>query len=143
MSPTGIDRCCLGLRVPDEVPEDVAQLLNECLRYDPKERPSAKQIYDRLQATPGPPARPRASSQPPSASDASSSDAAAALDAARPSDGSGERNCPQPGSGQAAGQQPPAAIGAEGAPNAEPPQKAPTPLRSSRLPIRSAFATDD
>ena len=37
-------------RVPEEVPEEVAQLMNECLAYDPKERPSAKEIYDRLSA---------------------------------------------------------------------------------------------
>lgn len=125
--------------MPEEVPEEVAQLINECLSYDPKDRPSAKQIYDRLQATPGPaPVRPRASA----ASEASStgaaniapagSAAASATPVAAP---------PLPEIGQV-GSVPAPGDRSEGT-AAEPPQKMPTPLGRTRLPVKSAFAIDE
>ncbi|BDA50936.1 probable serine/threonine-protein kinase DDB_G0267514 at C-terminar half [Coccomyxa sp. Obi] len=126
------------VRVPEEVPEEVAQLINECLSYDPKDRPSAKQIYDRLQATPGPaPVRLRASASEASSTGAGSSApagsaAAAATSAAAP---------PLPELGQV-GSVPLPGDGSGGT-AAEPPQKMPTPLGRTRLPVKSAFAIDE
>lgn len=113
-------------RVPEEVPEEVAQLINECLSYDPKLRPSAKQIYDRLQASAGPLARPHAPSAIPATpfAAAAASGSGAALQPADNVSGSSGHNEPK-------------------AARAEVLQKMPTPLGSSRLPVRSAFETDD
>lgn len=37
--------------MPEEVPEEVAELMNACLQLDPKQRPSAKQAYEALVAS--------------------------------------------------------------------------------------------
>ena len=42
------------VRVPDECPADVAALIDACRARDPAQRPSAKDVYERLRATPGP-----------------------------------------------------------------------------------------
>ena len=96
----------------------MAQLINECLSYDPKLRPSAKQIYDRLQAS----APPRPQPPPPAVPGTPFAAAARAPD---------EQDSPLPGG--------------DGAKEVrtEPLQRMPTPLGSRRLPVRSAFETDD
>ena len=33
------------------MPREVAELMNACLHHDPKQRPSAKQVYDALVAS--------------------------------------------------------------------------------------------
>ncbi len=35
-------------RVPEECPQDVADLMMECMRLDPSERPTAQQVMHRL-----------------------------------------------------------------------------------------------
>lgn len=122
-------------RVPEEMPEEVAQLMNECLAYDPKERPSAKQIYDRLSTV------------------QSSSEASAASAAGSKSESSGSTAAKHPAMGPGST----ADGSAAGMPEkqaqddgtytdhyrelggGEPPQKAPTPLGIKMLPIKSAF----
>ena len=42
------------VRVPDECPADVAALIDACRARDPAQRPTAKDVYERLRATPGP-----------------------------------------------------------------------------------------
>ena len=37
-------------RVPEELPEAVNELMVQCMESDPKLRPDAKRIYDRLAA---------------------------------------------------------------------------------------------
>jgi hypothetical protein len=40
---------CRDIQVPQEAPAEVAQLINECLRPNPALRPTAAQLYDRIQ----------------------------------------------------------------------------------------------
>jgi hypothetical protein len=37
-----------GFRVPEELPASVEELRQDCMELDPKKRPSAKEIYERL-----------------------------------------------------------------------------------------------
>lgn len=123
--------------------------MNECLNPDPKLRPSAKQIYDRLAATPGPVPRMRSSQQP----QPSAATAAIAADAAALQSASEGRGPAKPGSGQPSGQ---AGAANDGATVANPLYGAaaaaekvsegplmPTPLGRGRLPIKSPFELDD
>lgn len=41
----------LPCRVPEELPEEVELLRQDCMEVDPKLRPTAKEAYDRLAAT--------------------------------------------------------------------------------------------
>lgn len=127
------------------MPEEVAQLINECLSYDPKDRPSAKQIYDRLQATPGPASvRPRASASEASSSTGAANIAAAGSTAASATSVAGATSAaapPLPIIGQ--GDSAPMPGDQHKCTAAEPPQKMPTPLGRTRLPIKSAFAIDE
>jgi hypothetical protein len=134
---------CWACRVPEEVPEEVAQLMNECLAYDPKQRPSAKDIYDRLSAaqnvgsegSSGPQA---SKSQQQQAS--CSSGSAAPQSAAQP-----ESPAMEPGSAPALLQQDEATCRelCKGMGAKEAPKKSPTPLGITRLPIKSAFDMSD
>lgn len=42
----------LGRRVPEECPQEVADLIKQCLDVDPEKRPSAEACIRRLQALP-------------------------------------------------------------------------------------------
>jgi hypothetical protein len=42
----------------DGVPEELGRIISECLAHEPRERPSARQVYDRLQALAPPPRSP-------------------------------------------------------------------------------------
>ena len=113
-------------RVPEEVPEEVAQLMNECLSYDPKMRPSAKQIYERLSAVQS---GSKGSSGPSAPSSAPQSSA---------------REASAPGAGAAADMpetQDEATVSSlyRELGMMQGPQKNPTPLGITRLPIKSAF----
>lgn len=44
------ERCALRARVPEEAPAEVAALMAECLDQNPKARPSAREIFERLSA---------------------------------------------------------------------------------------------
>lgn len=59
------------VRVPDECPAEVAALIDACRARDPAARPSAKEVYDILKATPGPAAR-RAAAEPAASASAGS-----------------------------------------------------------------------
>ena len=48
--PTHLQNACLLSRVPEEGPEAVVQLMDDCLEEDPLCRPSAKEIIGRLEA---------------------------------------------------------------------------------------------
>ena len=130
-------------RVPKEVPEEVAQLMNECLAYDPKQRPSAKEIYDRLSAaqnvgsegSSGPQA---SKSQKQQAS--CSSGSSAPQSAAQP-----QSPAMDPGSAPALQQQDEATHRelCRGMGATEVSKKSPTPLGITRLPIKSAFDMSD
>ena len=50
---SGILRPCRDIQVPQEAPAEVAQLINECLRPNPALRPTAAQLYDRIQVQNG------------------------------------------------------------------------------------------
>lgn len=39
--------CCF--RIPEEASQEAVQLMEQCLHVDPRERPMAKQIVERLQ----------------------------------------------------------------------------------------------
>lgn len=52
-------RCLLLRRVPEECPEEVRQLILECLDSRPSLRPSALQLVERLAAVPAGPAPPQ------------------------------------------------------------------------------------
>ena len=112
--------------MPEEVPEEVAQLMNECLSYDPKMRPSAKQIYERLSAAQtcsGGSSNPQAQSSAPqsSAQEASAAGAGAAPEMQQTQDEATVSSLYRE-LGMMQG-----------------PQKSPTPLGITRLPIKSAF----
>ena len=116
-------------RVPEEVPEEAAQLMNECMAYDPKERPSAKEIYARLSAVQ-------------TSSEASSTTAGS-------KGGSSGKSAAQQSVVRSEGE--PGLPGVQGQDEetyrdlhreleaTEVRQKAPTPLGNTRLPVRSAF----
>lgn len=110
----------------------VAQLMNECLSYDPNARPSAKQIYDRLTAAQAASGGGKSANGQSSSSGQSSGDAALQpAPASNPVAASGTAGQQQGGAGY------PDLYREPGAPEAA--QKAPTPLGRARLPIKSAF----
>ncbi|KAK9814907.1 hypothetical protein WJX73_001729 [Symbiochloris irregularis] len=41
---------CRAVRVPEECPKKVAQLIKDCMQQDPSNRPSADQIVTRLES---------------------------------------------------------------------------------------------
>ena len=116
----------LARRIPEEVPAEIAQLMYECLDYDPQKRPSAKQIYDRLAAsTAAELAQQRQSllsAQATAPGDAGAETAAAACDGLAPA--------------------PAAHVPVHGASATAMPQEEtiPTPLGKAVLPIKSPFA---
>ena len=36
-------------RVPEQCPADIAQLVRDCMNFEPSQRPTAQEIIDRLQ----------------------------------------------------------------------------------------------
>lgn len=42
-------KACMGCRVPEECPPEVAELIDDCLQPDPKARPTAKEVVKRIQ----------------------------------------------------------------------------------------------
>jgi serine/threonine protein kinase len=143
--------------VPEEVPAEVAELMNECLDPDPKNRPSAKQIYDRLAATPGPAPRQRSHPSQPSGSvrgsdrhppRAGSTSSNGPLDAesvavAAATAATAAAAAPVPGRSANAGDTVANPLCSDTAAADAPPLKYPTPLGRTRLPIKSVFDTED
>ena len=113
-------------RVPEEVPEEVAQLMNECLSYDPKMRPSAKEIYERLSAVQSSGGGSSAQSAPSSAPQSSAPEASAAGAGAAPGMPETQDEATVSSLYRELGM-------------AQGPHKSPTPLGITRLPIKSAF----
>ena len=118
--------CDCICRVPEEVPEEVAQLMNECLSYDPKMRPSAKQIYERLSAVQSGSKGSSGPSAPSSAPQSSAREASAQGAGAAPDMPETQDEATVSSLYRELGMM-------------QGPQKSPTPLGITRLPIKSAF----
>ena len=105
-------------RVPEEVPAEVAALMNECLDYNPAKRPSAKQIYDLLAAS--------------TAAELAAQQLAQAAQQAKPGQAAPGSGAPEPDADACA-------VGGDSGGAADR-QQLPTPLGQVALPVKSPFA---